>query len=134
MKVFDIPRKDDDEREPLEFSIRVRRLEPKPDTEEIVEVPEVHEFKTLIAVPAGILNRPGDNVTFISGLLDQDSERRFRALTRDKDIMIEGKDLNDIVKWLLEEMVNRPTNRPSPSGSGSSAIGATSGESSPSEA
>lgn len=132
MKIFDIARKDD--LEPLEFGIRVTRMETKPDTDEAVPVEEVVELRTLPVIPSGLLRESRDNVSLIASCLDQESERCFVALTKDKDALIEGSDLNEITKWLMSELVGRPTKRPTPSGSGSRTTGDTSEGSSPAPA
>lgn len=51
-------------------------------------------------------------------LLEPDQEERFRAVVRNTADPVTFADLNDLVTWMTERQVGRPTSAPLPSTSG----------------
>jgi hypothetical protein len=49
---------------------------------------------------------------FFTNVLDDDSLKRFNALTHDKDRYVSTETLSEIVGWLVEQYSDRPEEQP----------------------
>lgn len=83
-------------------------------------------FHTLPAIPAGALRRAGENqgveqlCQWIEDLLVPEDVDAWRELVDpdNKDVLVEARDVAAISTWIVEELTERPTGRPSESSDG----------------
>lgn len=66
---------------------------------------------------------PGAVIAFLRDALPGDQARRFMALVHDKDRLVKLDVLVDVMNYLVEKYVGRPTGLPSPSGPGGGSTG-----------
>jgi hypothetical protein len=122
--------------EPVEFEISYVRKDRKGrETKETA----IFECYPAEFMPASALRylTDKDNTLAAIGFIDRciaseaDSER-FLVLVYDRSVVIRGEELGQILEWLAETYTGRPTEAPTPSGSGQTPIGDTSTDGSPS--
>lgn len=95
--------------------------------------PWTEVFECLPKIPAGATAALGGwsfpvslSVEFIAGCLTRESEDRFRALILDKERIVDGADLAQVVQNILMEYTGRPPKPPVVSPNGAATTGTTS--------
>lgn len=111
------PTDQDEPREPITFELSGRGLLTKEPWEE--------SFTAVPVAPPGVLDDVASSMGiddrgnrvwhtpsllgFMRGVIVDDDVARFEALMRDKDRAIDIKDLGEIMLWLTEELLGRPS-------------------------
>lgn len=126
---FDASTSEDQDAPPIPFTLRGVYADPER------KEPWIEQFSALGTPPLAIANsmteaffldeatgrrqvNPGAIITFLRDALPEDDARRFMGLVHDKSRLVKLSVLVNVMDYLVEKYVGRPTGLPSPSTSG----------------
>lgn len=114
-----VPSEPGQKKEPLSFDIGgFRQSDGEAWKETFTCVPEAPSgvlddltSSTLIDDKGNRIYNATSLLAFFEGVLIDDDVKRFRAITHDKDRIVPIEYLGDVMMWLSEEFMERPTQR-----------------------